>query len=85
MNFIVGSFLYHSSEEFAFWLLVSLFDKYELRDIFEPGLPGLYKHCFIIDELLKVHIPDLYAHFVSNFIISIKIELMIYRKSTRSW
>lgn len=43
MNFIVGSMLYHCNEEVAFWMFVTLIETFELRDIYEPGLPGLYK------------------------------------------
>ena len=52
MNFIVGSILYHCSEEVAFWIFVTLIEQFEIRDIFEPGLPGLYKHSHIIDKLI---------------------------------
>jgi hypothetical protein len=34
MNFIVGSFLLHCSEEIAFWLFVSLIEDYQMRDIY---------------------------------------------------
>jgi hypothetical protein len=44
MNFIVGSFLLHCSEEIAFWLFISLIEDYEMRDIYQTRLPGLYKH-----------------------------------------
>ena len=44
MNFIVGTLLYHCDEVMAFWLFVSLIEDCELRDIYLPGLPGLYKH-----------------------------------------
>jgi hypothetical protein len=64
MNFIVGTMLYHSNEEFAFWMFVTLIDQFELRDIYEPGLPGLYKQCFIIDKLIEQKLPDLSKHFV---------------------
>jgi len=44
MNFIAASLLYHSSEEVAFWLFVSLIEDYEMRDIYQTGTPGVYKH-----------------------------------------
>ena len=65
MNFIVGSLLYHCSEEVAFWIFVTLVEQFEIRDIFEPGLPGLYKHSYILDRLIEIHIPDLHRHFVT--------------------
>ena len=45
MNFIMGALLWHANEVDAFWLFVSLVEKYELRDLYLPGLPGLSKHC----------------------------------------
>ena len=44
MNFVVGALIYHCSEVMAFWLFVSLIEDCEARDIYLPGLPGLYKH-----------------------------------------
>lgn len=53
MNFIVGSFLYHCNEEVAFWLFVTLIEEFELRHIYEPGLPGMYRHCYIIEKSIS--------------------------------
>jgi hypothetical protein len=64
MNFIVGSMLYHSNEEIAFWMFVTLIEEFELRDIFEPNLPGLYKHCFVLERLIQSNLTDLHKHFV---------------------
>lgn len=72
MNFIVGSMLYHCNEEIAFWMFVSLIEEFEIRDIFEPNLPGLYKHCFVIDKLQQVHLRDLHTHF-SQFNIEVQM------------
>jgi len=65
MNFIVGALLYHSCEEIAFWLFVSLVEDHEMRDIFLPGLPGLYKHTQIVDMLILENLYSVYQHFVS--------------------
>ena len=59
MNFIVGSILYHCNEEVAFWIFVELIETYELREIFEPGLPGLHKHIYVIDNLLNKEMYEL--------------------------
>lgn len=48
MNFIVGSLLMHCTEEITFWLFVSLIEDYQMRDIYQPELPGLYKHISIL-------------------------------------
>jgi len=37
MNFIAGSLLFHAEEYIAFWVLVSLFEELEMRDIFLPS------------------------------------------------
>lgn len=64
MNFIVGTLLYHCDEVMAFWLFVSLIEDCELRDIYLPGLPGLYKHSQIIEMLIDKNLNDVYHHFV---------------------
>ena len=63
MNFIVGQLLMHCSETMAFWLFVELIEECELRDIFQTGLPGLFKHTYIIRYLIMKHLPDLHEHF----------------------
>lgn len=70
MNFIVGSILYHANEEIAFWIFVSLIEEFELRDIYEPLLPGLYKHCFVIEKLIESNLPELYKHFNDHNIMA---------------
>jgi hypothetical protein len=44
MNYIVAALLLHCSEVIAFWLFVSLIEDCDLRDIYMPSLPGLFKH-----------------------------------------
>lgn len=44
MNFIAAALLYHAGEVAAFWLMCGLIDKYQLKDILQPGLPGLNHH-----------------------------------------
>jgi len=63
MNFIVAALLHHCSEEIAFWIFVTLIEDYELRDIYEQNLPGLYKHCYVITNLLESEFPELHSHF----------------------
>ena len=63
MNFLVGQLLMHCSDTLAFWLFVELIEEYELRDIYQIGLPGLNKHAYIITHLVKVHLPKLSDHF----------------------
>ena len=72
MNFIVGSLLMHCSEEVTFWLFVALIEDYEMRDIYMPGLPGLYKHIAIMEYLMERHLPTLYQHFQE---LSVQVEM----------
>jgi hypothetical protein len=53
MNFVVAALLLHCSEVIAFWLFVSLIEDYEMRDIYLPKLPGLFKHSQMIDILIE--------------------------------
>lgn len=65
MNFVVGALLYHCPEDIAFWLFVALVDDHEMREVYLPGFPGLYKHTQIIDMLIFENIREVYQHFVS--------------------
>ena len=67
MNFIVGALLYHCSEEIAFWIFVTLIDYYGIRDVYSPGLPGLYEHTRIIDSLISKNLKRVYQHSVNCF------------------
>ncbi|EAR84521.1 rab-GTPase-TBC domain protein (macronuclear) [Tetrahymena thermophila SB210] len=62
INFIAAHFLYHSEEYIAFWLLVNTFERFELRDIYLPNLPGLKKHSYILEKILEKIDPELYSH-----------------------
>jgi hypothetical protein len=66
MNFIVAAILHHCSEEVAFWLFVSLIEDYELRDIYQEGTPGVYKHNQLLQLLQMEHLGDLFKHLCLN-------------------
>ena len=72
MNFIVGSLLIHCSETMAFWLFVTLIEDCDVRDVYQPKLPGLYKHSQIIERLISLHLPEIDEHFTRN---NIKAEM----------
>lgn len=86
MNHIVDALSKHCSEEISFWLFVSLIEDYELRDIYMPGIPGLYKHIHVLTQLLEQHLPSLLAHlqqsnvdielFASNWIFTLYTNSM---------
>jgi len=72
MNFIAAALLYHAEEYLAFWLMALIFETFEMRDIYLPGLPGLSKHCQIIDILISNYLPSIYTHFCKY---DIKVQL----------
>lgn len=69
MNFVVGALLWHTTEEDAFWLFVSLLEDYELRDNYLPRLPGLSKHAQMIDVLVLEYLPALHFHFAEHRVL----------------
>ena len=72
MNFVVAALLLHCSEVIAFWLFVALIEDFEMRDIYLPKLPGLFKHSQMIDILIEQHLPEVHSHINEH---GIKAEL----------
>mmetsp|Transcript_28339 Transcript_28339/g.27281 ORF Transcript_28339/g.27281 Transcript_28339/m.27281 type:complete len:150 (+) Transcript_28339:447-896(+) len=66
MSFIAAALLYHAGEVATFWLLVSLMDKYSLKDIFRQNLPGLAKHERAIEKLGQTYLKEVFDHFEAN-------------------
>lgn len=66
MNFIVAQLLLHSSEACAFWLFVGLLENCEMREVFLPCLPGLYKHAYVVERLVRRNLPVLGDHFTAK-------------------
>ena len=44
MNFLAGAFLIHCEECIAFWLIIDLLESYDMREVYQEGLVGMYKH-----------------------------------------
>jgi len=74
MNFIAAALLWHATEVDSFWLLVHLMEDYDLRDNYGPCLPGLTKHCQIVNLILIEHLPRLHLLFCTH---RISCELFI--------
>lgn len=72
MNFIMASLLWHASESDAFWIFVGLMEDYDLRDTYLPKLPGLSKHCQIIQILSFDFLPEVYRKLAE---LSINFEM----------
>eukprot|EP01133_Synstelium_polycarpum_P016779 gene16779-19954_t len=65
MSGIASILLMYMSEEEAFWSLVSLMEseKYQLRGLFLPSFPLLYRHYGIHETLLHEELPKIQSHF----------------------
>ncbi|KAH8738954.1 hypothetical protein FG386_000820 [Cryptosporidium ryanae] len=63
MGFIVGILLMYMQEEDAFYMLISILDKYKFSGLFLPGLPLLNTYLERLRRLFKKRIPNLYNHF----------------------
>ena len=65
MNFLMGSLLFHCSEDAAFWLFDALMrnPQFAMREIYLSGLPGLYSHCEKLESLLAKNLKELHVHF----------------------
>jgi hypothetical protein len=65
MNLIVGAILFHcrGDEVSTFWIFVSLIENYEMRQIYQQGLPGLDQHGEVIQILINRYLPNLGAVF----------------------
>jgi ankyrin repeat protein len=70
MGFISGLLLMYMEEEDAFWVLVRLCRDYELEPLFLPGLPGLGRCTYILDNLLQAFLPDIAKHLEKERVIS---------------
>ena len=59
MNMLVGAILFHcrGDEVSSFWIFVSLIENYEMRQIYQTGLPGLDQHGQVIQILIGKHLP----------------------------
>jgi hypothetical protein len=61
MNLIVGAILFHcrGDEVSTFWIFISLIENYEMRQIYQQGLPGLDQHGEVIQILINRYLPNL--------------------------
>ncbi|CRH01136.1 GTPase-activating protein, putative [Plasmodium relictum] len=62
MAFIVATFILYMSEEDAFFMLISLLDKYKLNDLFSSDMPLLNEYLYILDQLLLFFFPKIHNH-----------------------
>jgi Rab-GTPase-TBC domain len=62
MNSFAGSLLFHGNEVIAFWSLVALYERLELRNVFLPGFPSIKLHIKAIESLMQRDLPLLAKH-----------------------
>ena len=64
MNFL-GAVLLKTvkSEEIAFLLLLGMFKKWDMENMYVPGVPDLSLREYQMDYYLNTIVPDLYSHF----------------------
>ena len=60
MGYIVALFLIYMDEESSFYLLHSLIKQYGLSGIYLPGFPDLRKKFYVLLNLEKKYIPNIY-------------------------
>lgn len=64
MNFIVATlFFYLKDEELTFDLFLSLLSQKELKPLYSSGVPEYHLRNFMLEQLIKEHLPDVYYHF----------------------
>lgn len=57
LNFIAGVFLMYLNDEDAFWILYSLFVKYDRKILYET-IKDVERHVFIYEKLLNKFLPQ---------------------------
>lgn len=57
MGFYAALFLSYMDEEHSFWMLCSLFRRYNLEELFTKDFPGLKKRCYILLKLIDKFMP----------------------------
>ena len=68
MSFFTALFLTYMDEESTFFMLNSLMDKYNMRRIYLPGFPDLNKLYYVLLNLEKKFIPNIYNVFKRDLV-----------------
>lgn len=66
MNFLAANLLWHSNEEQAFWMLISIMLLYDVRSMFLPLFPGVFRRSEILSSLICCKMKDIHSHFESH-------------------
>jgi hypothetical protein len=64
MNYVASSlFTETKDEELTFNIMLSLLVNKELKPLYSNGVPEYHVRQFMLEGLIKEHIPDLYLYF----------------------
>ncbi|EKX72063.1 TBC domain containing protein [Theileria equi strain WA] len=66
MSFIAGILLLYMNEEDAFFTMISILEKNNLKKFFSPGMEMVDRFCYRLEKLIKIKLPRLYKHFKLN-------------------
>ena len=68
MSFFTALFLTYMDEESTFFMLNSLMEKYNMKRVFSPGFPDLNKLFYVLLNLEKKFVPNVYYIFQRDLI-----------------
>jgi hypothetical protein len=71
MNFLAATTLMIEDEMDAFYMLISLLDRYKMKDQFAEDLKGVLLHKKTFDLIFEVQLPDLHEYFLSQDVDSL--------------
>jgi hypothetical protein len=74
MNFVAGALLIHCEEAIAFWLFIELLESYEMREVYDVGLKGMYRHSAVLEKLIQKYMPEINEHFEE---VDVKCEMFM--------
>ena len=63
MNYIAGVFLFHMSEEEAFWCVVAYFKSFDILGFYEHGMQSLVNNLANMGTYISILFPKLRDHF----------------------
>ncbi|KAF8820092.1 TBC domain-containing protein [Cardiosporidium cionae] len=95
MNFVAGFLLWHSNEQQAFWMLVTIMQSLDVRTMYLRHFPGLIKRCAIVETLLSISVPKLFLHlemsgidavlFASEWFLTLFASSVPFEPLNRIW
>jgi hypothetical protein len=75
MNFVAGTILasLKFQEEPAFWAMLQVFEKYRLKELFNPNTNKFRLLTFIVEVLMRDLMPELAKKLLDKFEIDIEV------------